>query len=83
MIKCPYMEGHWYMDDNLVVYIVPNDNYGLAETYGPDGAVLDAINEHHRVHKHVDGEAAARKLHLYWVPSWQRRGNIESGFFAA
>ncbi|WP_323016417.1 hypothetical protein [Castellaniella sp.] len=80
--------GHWYQDWDGAIYIVPDDRYGLAETYGPDGEMLDAINKAYREcwptpSWQVDPEVIAEKLDLETVPEYLRRFDPEIGYYHA
>lgn len=44
-----FMQGHWYWDPvTKLMYIVPDERHGLAETHGPDDAILDALDRRYR-----------------------------------
>lgn len=86
-----FEHGHWYLDDDHCLYIVPDDRHGLAETYGPDDDMLDALNAIYRAHDQklvdwfdaVDRDAIAAGLGLFVVPDWQKRFDTQCGYFTA
>lgn len=80
--------GHWYVADDGQLYIVPDDQYGIAEIDGPDDAVLDALNATYREadanktdFNSIDTAAIAQRLGLSVIYDWQKRFDEESGYY--
>lgn len=79
-----YEHGHWYVDGEFL-YIVPDDDYGSAETIGPDNDTLDALNAAYRKlsgpMSNINPREIAESLGLEFAPEWQRRFDPEVGYF--
>jgi len=76
-------EGHWYVDAEGALFIVPDERFGLAEIEGPDGEVCDALNDVYRAQpfEQVDPQAVATRLGLTVVYGWQRRFDAQAGYY--
>jgi hypothetical protein len=84
--KSPGLEnGHWYLDDDGYLYIVPNDNYDIEETAGPDNETVDALNALYREKDFdsINPDEVAEKLGLEFVHDVLRRFDPQSGFYTA
>lgn len=84
-----FENGDWYIDSSLGLYIVPQ---GVAETEGPDGEVVAALNEIYRHAKATGpgctgGRAVTQnveaKLGLEFVHQTLRRFSTAIGYFTA
>lgn len=77
--------GHWYVDQEGYLYIVPDDRYGLEECAGPDNDVMDQLNAVYRETEFdaIDPFAIATQLGLDFVSPALHRFDPESGFFTA
>ena len=82
--------GHWYVDEEGHLFIVPNDKYGLSEIEGPDGPMLDALNAAYRDGEAADikfddmqPEATAKHLELTYVYDAQKRFDAALGYYVA
>lgn len=82
-----YMNGHWYANEETgQLYIMPNDQYGIADSYGPDDEIMSELNEIYRLHacvpyENIDQQQIADKLSLNIIYDWQKRGSYEEGRF--
>lgn len=78
-------KGHWYIDGEGFLYIVPDDRYGIEECAGPDNATMDALNALYRENAFdsVVPSEVATQLELDFVPDVLRRFDEESGFYSA
>jgi hypothetical protein len=77
--------GHWYLDTNGMLFIVPTEEDGLAEIEGPDGAILDKLNAVYRdtAFEKVNQDQVARDLGLEVVLDVLKRFDTETGFYHA
>lgn len=85
-IQAPELEnGHWYLDDEGLLYIVPNDLHGIAEIEGPDGDTMDELNARYRKagFENINTEELAKALDLDFIPDVLRRFDPQSGFYTA
>lgn len=77
-----YESGHWYLNEDGVLYIVPN---GEAEIEGPDDVVLEALNTVYREQPFgdIDPNVVAEKLSLDVVLDIFKRFSPDVGYFNA
>jgi hypothetical protein len=77
--------GHWYLDPDGLLFIVPTEEDGLAEIEGPDGAILDQLNAVYREtpFEKVDQRQVAADLGLDIVLDVLKRFDPETGFYHA
>lgn len=78
-------EGHWYLDENQQLFIVPNDRYGIAEIEGPDGEVLDKLNSAYRskAFSAIDPDVIAMECGLDVVSPVLKRFDPDCGYYSA
>jgi hypothetical protein len=78
-------KGHWFVDHDDFLYIIPDDRYGLEESAGPDNATMDALNALYRetAFDAIDPSELAGRLGLSYIPDVLRRFDPESGFYTA
>lgn len=74
--------GHWYYDQDGLLYIIPA---GDDESLGPDNAIMDSLNAAYRAHgfEHVDPDELATSLKLDFVSRALHRFDEESGYYTA
>lgn len=77
-----FMDGHWYLDEEGQLFIVPNAE---AEIEGPDGEVLDALNRIYReqTFTEIDQNIVAEQLYLEVVLEAFKRFEPGIGFYTA
>jgi len=77
--------GHWYVDGEGFLYIVPDDRYGIEECAGPDNTTMDALNALYRetAFDSVNPSEVAIRMGLDFIPEMLRRFDRESGFYTA
>ena len=76
--------GHWYVDAEGYLYIVPDERYGSEECAGPDNDTMDKLNAVYREteFEDIDPFTLAKQLDLEYVsPALHRY--CESGFYTA
>lgn len=89
-----YEHGHWYLrEDDGALFIVPDDRYGIAETYGPDDETLDKLNSLYRSLSgeskdknyldQVDTQSVEAQTGLIYVHDHQRRFDSTKGWYTA
>jgi len=85
-----FEQGHWFINEDGDLYIVPDDRQGIAEIFGPDDDTLDALNSIYREAEKdgdldwfdaVDIEGICQKLDLTFVHQWQRRFDTGKGWY--
>lgn len=77
--------GHWYVNQNGMLFIVPSEEDGIAEIEGPDGAVLDQLNAIYREtpFEKVDQAQVANDLGLEVIQDVLKRFDPAIGFYHA
>lgn len=80
-----FEKGHWYIDDDGLLYIIPDDSLGLADSIGPDNDTADALNQAYSEVKfeEVDRESLAQSLNLEIVLDVLKRFDPETGYYSA
>lgn len=76
-----YMDGHWYINRDCQLYIVPNAE---AEIEGPDDETLDKLNSIYRAASsfdQVDTAKVAEDLGLHFVQWQSRRFSWKHGYY--
>ncbi len=84
------MTGHWYVDDDGLLYIIPRPDRadGIGESFGPDGSTMDALNTIYRElgdsrFDEADPEEIAQQLNLSTVHDSLRRFDTSAGYYSA
>jgi hypothetical protein len=87
-----FMQGHWYLDPaTKLMYIVPDERHGLAETHGPDDAILDALDRRYRDARTsssdwfdlIPVESVADGLDLWFIAQPFRRFDPRLGYYSS
>lgn len=81
-----FMNGHWYMGPTGLLYIVPDESFGLAEIHGPGDAMEDTLNAIYREvpFDQVDPRVVANDHGLDYVPEFLRRfDDISDVYYSA
>lgn len=75
--------GHWYLDNDGMLYIVPSEEDGLAEIEGPDSEILEQLNAIYREapFDKVDQQQVANDLGLDIILDVFKRFDPEIGFY--
>jgi len=76
-----YDEGDWFEDEEGFLYIVPTDEYGFAETIGPDNATEDWLNRYYHEHNEQPSEEELVKHGLHTIPVALRRFDPWCGYY--
>jgi len=77
--------GHWYLDQDGALYIVPDEKYGFAEIEGPDTDTLEKLNNAYREtgFDKVDRSAIAKDNGLEIIPDVLKRFSPGLGYYNA
>lgn len=82
--------GHWYQrEGDGILFIVPDDRHGTAETTGPDDMTLKDLEAAYRSVDQIEPTwfdkinrvAIAEELGLVVVQEWQQRFDSELGYY--
>lgn len=68
------------------LYIIPDDQYGIVNSYGPDDEIMNELNAIYRRRNSesepkIEPKQAADKLGLIVIQDWQKRGDCKNGFY--
>lgn len=77
--------GHWYLDEDGMLYIVPNPQYGLAEIEGPDDEICSLLGKVYQAKEfaEVDPEEVAKMHDLEYVSPVLHRFTEQTGYYSA
>jgi len=78
-----YDEGDWFEDKEGFLYIMPTDDYGTAESLGPDNKTEDWLNWHYREYNERPTEEELTTHGLHDIPPVLRRFDSDCGFYHA
>ena len=78
-----YDEGDWFEDEEGFLYIVPTDEYGFAETIGPDNETKDWLNNYYLYHNEVPNNDQLTDHGLVEIPAVLRRFDPDCGYYHA
>lgn len=75
-----YDDGHWYLDEQGLLFIVPNT---IAEIEGQNGEILNALNQVYRETPflEVNTDTVSAQLGLVLVPDIYKRFDAIIGYY--
>lgn len=83
-LETPALEhGHWYTDDDGMLFIMPNPKYGLCDSVGPDDVNEQTLNNIYsdKDFDRIDPNEVAVNLGLNFIQDWQKRFDPAVGYF--
>ena len=85
-IEVPSLEhGHWYTDDDGALFIMPDPQYGLCDSVGPDDVNAETLTHLYSktAFDKLDPNEVSRNHGLTAIPNVLKRFDPQIGYFTA